>query len=305
MSKELEIYVGMSIDLNGQPLVLAPKTPINKIKEKGLELELPDNVFLGNVGDMMEAAVNAVKPQNDPKPFKLEEFKKQYESVPVAGKLIQGITSADLTLNKFHVKKHPKEQGGDTDYTVAMVATWREKDKNKAVEYAYETELTTEMNAVAISASTAEKAEKAVKAAQEAAMAGTAAEKKKKEKAAQEAVKAAEKDQYELDQRNLEVAKKMLQETTTAQKPTVDNANSTKEQKTVAQDAIDEAEALVHEAQALLAAKDATSELGFNFDIKGIFVMFTNEMDGKNVDAAKAMEEAAAKAQKVLTAAKS
>jgi hypothetical protein len=125
--KSLAVYVGMQVDLNGRELTLAPKTPINQVSKHGLELELPDNVFLGKVGKTADGLINSFLPDNPKKnKFKIDELTTGIEAVDG---IINKIKEAELSLSKFHLKIPSKSQANaedqdPTEYTVALAATW-------------------------------------------------------------------------------------------------------------------------------------------------------------------------------------
>lgn len=161
--RSLAVYVGMQVDLNGRELTLAPKTPINQIGKRGLELELPDNVFLGKVGQTADGLINSFIPDNPNKDkFKIDEIKTGIDAVDT---IIEKIKAAELSLSKFHVKIPPKyktDQDGKyidgskkvidfskpnansklvtidnddqapTEYTVALAATWSDPATNSS-----------------------------------------------------------------------------------------------------------------------------------------------------------------------------
>lgn len=126
--KDTDIYVGVSLELNKQTIVLAPKTPINQYKTQGLELELPDNVFLGNVGDAMDAIIAELQPGASSEKVKVANITKTCNEIPVLKGVVNKLTKADLTLGKFHIKLYPEAQNKKPDYTVAMLATWRDEE---------------------------------------------------------------------------------------------------------------------------------------------------------------------------------
>jgi len=117
--KDTDIYVGVSLELNKQTLVLAPKTPINNYKTQGLELELPDNVFLGNVGDAMDAIMAELQPGESSSKLKVADITKTCNEIPVLKGVVNKLTEANLTLGKFHVKMYPKEENKTPDYSIS------------------------------------------------------------------------------------------------------------------------------------------------------------------------------------------
>lgn len=126
------IYLGMSIKINNQTIVLAPKTPINKIKKDGLELELPRYVYLGKVGDEFEKLMRSFMPENSSS-ITVASLKTNIQAID---NLVKKVAEADITLGKFHLQIYPEEgeEKPPNRYTVALLANWPEsslQDDNK------------------------------------------------------------------------------------------------------------------------------------------------------------------------------
>ncbi|MBD2016599.1 hypothetical protein H6F96_21840 [Microcoleus sp. FACHB-53] len=135
-AKEKEVYVGVQIEINQQTVDLMPRTPIDKTKDYGLELELAKPLEIGALG----AAIQAIATQ---------DFKMSKESVafldPKAeaptgigplDNLIKKVLNAELTVRALYYKQYPesdtakyfeehpkeKDKAGKSDYLFAASA---------------------------------------------------------------------------------------------------------------------------------------------------------------------------------------
>lgn len=138
--KSLDIYVGMQVDLNGRDLTLIPKTPINKVKEEGLELALPDTIFLGKVGDTVQGLVESFTPAGST-PIKIDDLT---TGIPAVDGIVNKVKAAELSLSKFHLKMPSQYKRDEKNKLVLennkpQLVTQEEKDKNPAM---YATEYT-------------------------------------------------------------------------------------------------------------------------------------------------------------------
>jgi hypothetical protein len=143
-SKDLAIYVGMQAELNGREITLAPKTPINQVDIYGLELELPDTVFLGKLGDTADNLIENFTPEGSNAP-KMSDLANT--GIGAIDNIIKKVSDAELSLSKFHVNipsQYEKDENNDlkkdkegkpvklqqndpkgkTEYTVGLAATW-------------------------------------------------------------------------------------------------------------------------------------------------------------------------------------
>ena len=132
------VKLGVAFDLNGIAIALEPKEFINEIKEKGIELALPNNVqsvYLGTAGQ----GINSI----------LETFDSEYRVSDEEGKTnIKGelpdfnaltstydkVINAQLYVEKFKVKIPGSETkaldpNAKAEYTIGMAAKWT-PDKN-------------------------------------------------------------------------------------------------------------------------------------------------------------------------------
>lgn len=140
-----DFYVGAVLDIKGREVLLAPKTPINKIKEKGLELELPNNLNLGKAKDILNELLEYFGSKT-----KVENLTTE---ITVVDKLIKKAMDAQITIQDLYIHvpseykkndqgklidkdgkviisdsqvpvKLPDNDKKPTEYTVAIAATW-------------------------------------------------------------------------------------------------------------------------------------------------------------------------------------
>jgi len=139
--RSANVYVGVALEINNRTVELAPTTPINKIDEVGLELELPENLYLGK----LQAGIDALVGQFSPG-FKFDECKEKAKDIPALQKFIAKVGDAEITIQDLHIKIPPKLKATEADklkdptkstaegsvkpsdpatlYTVALAATW-------------------------------------------------------------------------------------------------------------------------------------------------------------------------------------
>ncbi|GEM_PF-1689560 len=122
--RSANVYLGMALEINNRAVELAPITPINKIDEMGLELELPDNLYLGKLKDGIDALVKQFSPD-----FKFDECKEKAKDIPALQNIIAKVGDAEITIQDLHIKIPPKpkaegDKKPDNLYTVALAATW-------------------------------------------------------------------------------------------------------------------------------------------------------------------------------------
>lgn len=123
-TRDSNVYVGVALDVNNRTVELAPTTPINQISKYGLELELPENLYLGK----LQAGINALVGQFSPG-FKFEEYEQQAAGIPALQNIIKKVGNAEITIQDLHLKIPPDNQKESGNlYTVAMSATWSEAE---------------------------------------------------------------------------------------------------------------------------------------------------------------------------------
>lgn len=117
------VKLGVAFDLNGEAIALEPKQALSEIKEKGIDLELPQRAVLGRAGDGLDGILKQLGSDETVTTIKgklpdFEALTKAYEKV------------ADATLNveQFHAKIPGTidKQKGQTSilYTIGLSATW-------------------------------------------------------------------------------------------------------------------------------------------------------------------------------------
>lgn len=120
--RKSNVYVGVALDVNKRTVELAPTTPINRISEEGLELELPENLYLGKLADGIDALVSQFSPG-----FEFAKYEKDAEGIPALQNIIKKVGNAEITIQDLHLKIPPDtNKDAENCYTVAMSATWPE-----------------------------------------------------------------------------------------------------------------------------------------------------------------------------------
>jgi hypothetical protein len=102
--KETALYVGVNLEIQGRDVILAPKTPINQIAEKGIELELPSDLYLGEAGEILDGIAEefGYKSENNTPISKIKT------DITVIDKLIDKVMNAELTISDLYIKVHPE-----------------------------------------------------------------------------------------------------------------------------------------------------------------------------------------------------
>ncbi len=118
----MDAYFGVVLEINGKEIALEPKTAINKIKELGLEAQLPPGteVHLGSIANGLEGFVQGIDPN-----FKLPP--KEDLPLPALQKAYETLRSAELTINELYLKIPPKPATGDappTTYRLGVYIGW-------------------------------------------------------------------------------------------------------------------------------------------------------------------------------------
>lgn len=131
-----EVYVGVQVEINKQTVDLMPRTPVNKIKDNGLELELAKPLEIGALG----AAIKDIAMKD----FKMDANSVAFldpEKTPTGigplDNLIKKVLKAELTVRALYYKQYPesdkakyfeehpneKDKAGKSDYLFAASAS--------------------------------------------------------------------------------------------------------------------------------------------------------------------------------------
>ncbi|MEG4144667.1 hypothetical protein [Microcoleus sp. Pol12B5] len=126
-----KVKLGVTFDLNGEPIALQPKEAIDQIKEKGIELTLPQKVKLGKAGDGINSILENLK--SDYRVSVVEGKKNIKEQLP-AFKILTDtydkVMTAELSVEKFHVKiPGSGTVEKSTLYTIGLSAVWGKSDQ--------------------------------------------------------------------------------------------------------------------------------------------------------------------------------
>jgi len=110
-------YFGIVLEVNGKEIALEPKTAIDKIKEQGIEAELPPGteVHLGSVGGGLQGFVQTID-----KKFSLPD--KTDLPLKVLQDAYDTLTSAEITINDLYLKIPPGD--GAKSYRLGLYVGW-------------------------------------------------------------------------------------------------------------------------------------------------------------------------------------
>ena len=133
------VYLGAQVEINKQTVDLMPKTPINKVKEEGIEFELARSLQLGCLGDAIkDIAVNDLGMNEKDLVFTDTKSNPNPTQIAPLDNVIKATMNAELTIRALHYKKYPtKDEGkkyfeehpkqidkaGQVDYLFAASAT--------------------------------------------------------------------------------------------------------------------------------------------------------------------------------------
>lgn len=115
----MDVYLGVVLEINGKEIALEPKTAINKIKEQGIEAELPagTEVRLGSIAGGLQGFVQKFQP-GFTFPAKTDL------PTPLQG-VYGALTTVELTINDLYIKVPPKEPaGGKNSYRLGIYVGW-------------------------------------------------------------------------------------------------------------------------------------------------------------------------------------
>jgi len=123
---QISVKLGVSFDLNGQPITLHPKESIDQIKEKGIDLSLPSPLPLGTVATGIDGILQQLGSDKT-----VAEIKNSLPDFQPLTDVYDKVSTANLNVEKFHAKipgSIDKNQGIDYKlYTVGLSATWKLK----------------------------------------------------------------------------------------------------------------------------------------------------------------------------------
>lgn len=108
--KEPELCVGVNIEIQGRDICLAPKTPINQIAEKGIELELPNNLYLGKAGEIVDGIAEEFGYEGKDNQNRKILISQTKTGITVVDNLIAKVMEAELTISDLYIKVYPEPQ---------------------------------------------------------------------------------------------------------------------------------------------------------------------------------------------------
>ena len=136
-TSQTHLKLGVTFDLNGKTISLQPKEAIDKIKEDGIELTLPERMELGTAGSGIDSILTKLgSTYRTVKPVLPESGKEYIYIVDKLPKLLttvyDKVVTAQLNVEKFHAKipgsKTTKADGktpeAEIKYTIGLSATW-------------------------------------------------------------------------------------------------------------------------------------------------------------------------------------
>jgi hypothetical protein len=106
--KTTALYVGVNLEIQGRDVMLAPKTPINKIAEQGIELELPNDLYLGKAGDILDGIAEEFGYRPEMKNREKQSLSQTETGITAVDNLIKKVMSAELTISDLYIKVHPE-----------------------------------------------------------------------------------------------------------------------------------------------------------------------------------------------------
>ena len=130
------VKLGVTFDLNGKPISLQPKEAIDKIKENGIELTLPERMELGEAGTGIDSILKklgsdrvvSLAPSNN---SDLKYIENNLPNFPLLKDAYKKVVTAHLNVERFHAKipgSATKKADGSIEteikYTIGLSATW-------------------------------------------------------------------------------------------------------------------------------------------------------------------------------------
>ncbi|NEO84037.1 MAG: hypothetical protein F6J87_07240 [Spirulina sp. SIO3F2] len=121
-----DVYVGLQVSINDNPVNLMPKTPINKIEENGLELSLEKPVNIGELGAAIESIGQSLAvPAKATAYLAADRTKRTKTNFTPIDNFIDDMVTAELTIEALEYKKPAKnELDQNTKYLFAASVTW-------------------------------------------------------------------------------------------------------------------------------------------------------------------------------------
>jgi hypothetical protein len=115
----MDAYFGIVLEVNGKEIALEPKTAINKIKEQGIEAELPagTEVHLGSMAGGLEKFVQTIDPK-----FALPD--QNDLPLPALQNAYGALKTAELTINDLYLKIPPANSTDSTSYRLGLYVGW-------------------------------------------------------------------------------------------------------------------------------------------------------------------------------------
>ena len=127
---DVDVYLGVQIELNQRTVALMPKTPVNKIAEKGIEFELAKPVNLGKVGDALTSlSTDLGIPDSAQAYFKTDETKRKTIGFAPIDEAIDTFLKATLQVEALSYKKFPEKDKKESQYLFAASAEFETKGK--------------------------------------------------------------------------------------------------------------------------------------------------------------------------------
>ena len=129
-TSQTHLKLGVTFDLNGKTISLQPKEAIDKIKEDGIELTLPERMELGTAGSGIDSILTKLgSTYRTVKPALPESGKEYIYIVDKLPKLLttvyDKVVTAQLNVEKFHAKiPGSKTKETEIKYTIGLSATW-------------------------------------------------------------------------------------------------------------------------------------------------------------------------------------
>ena len=127
---DVDVYLGVQIELNQRTVALMPKTPVNKIAEKGIEFELAKPVNLGKVGDALTSLSEDLGiPDSAQAYFKTDEETRSKIGFAPIDEAIDTFLKATLQVEALSYKKFPETDDKESQYLFAASAEFETKGK--------------------------------------------------------------------------------------------------------------------------------------------------------------------------------
>ena len=127
-TSQTHLKLGVTFDLNGKTISLQPKEAIDKIKEDGIELTLPERMELGTAGSGIDSILTKLgSTYRTVKPTLLEsKYTYIVDKLPdLLATVYDKVVTAQLNVEKFHAKiPGSKTKETEIKYTIGLSATW-------------------------------------------------------------------------------------------------------------------------------------------------------------------------------------